>query len=430
MLWSEKYAPKRIDEFCGNASAVEQIKKWALDWERGKPGKPLLLWGPPGTGKRAVVSALAGTMGWEIVEMNASDLRDKESVHRIIGAASSSTSLFGARKLIFIDDVDAIAGNADRGGASAVVEVLKTSENPVIVTGRDFWNRELSNIRLHCTGVEFKKVNAHSIVSLLLRISESEKVKLQREVAERIAEASNGDIRSAINDLQAVAEGKESVGIEDLSVLSERDREKSIWDAVKTLMKTTRYDEATQAMWGLDVEPDMFIKWVEENVPAEYTERKDLARAFDALSRADIFAGRIHSRQYWGFLRYFNVLVTAGVALAKDRPYAKFVKYSFPAVLKKLSSSKTERARIKAVGMKIGARCHASSSEAVELFLPLIKILMEKENCAHVPAIAAYFGFDAADVAFILGKSETQAEKLLGGESEKKHASKGRKAAK
>jgi len=415
MLWVEKYRPHRIDEVAGNALAVEALKRWALDWERGKPGKPILLWGPPGTGKGATVFALAETMGWEVVEMNASDLRNRENVERVIGFASTSNGLFGARKLVVIDDVDAIAGRTDRGGTGAVGEVLKSAQNPVVMSAADYWDQGIKNLRAYCTPLEFKKVNTASIAGVLSKILKAEGISAAEGVVDEIAKLGSGDIRSAVNDLQMVGEGKKSLGLADITVLSTRDRERSVWEAIRTLLKTMSYDEAVKVSWGgLDVDPEMFFKWVEENVPAEYEKKEDLARAFNCLSRADIFMGRIRARQHWGFMRYSTVLSTAGVALAKDEPYRKFVKYSFPAIIKRLGASKIERARLKAIGLKIGAKTHLSSREAVGIFIPLLRVLMADEE--KVPEIANYFELDAGEVAFILEKSEKQAEKLLGKE--------------
>ena len=97
MLWTEKHRPRRISEVVGNPTAIDELKRWALDWERGKKGEPLLVWGPPGCGKGATAFALAETMGWDITEMNASDLRNKESVRRVVGHAGVSAGLFGKR---------------------------------------------------------------------------------------------------------------------------------------------------------------------------------------------------------------------------------------------------------------------------------------------------------------------------------------------
>lgn len=414
MLWAEKYRPLRIAEVVGNSTAIEELKRWSLDWERGKRQEPLLVWGPPGCGKGAVVFALAETMGWEVVEMNASDLRNKASVQKLIGSAGVSAGLFGKKKLIFIDDVDALAGNSDRGGGGAILEVVNGAENPMILTALDFWDQSLRTIRASCKGVGMKRVTASSIATLLGRILKEEKVACEPSIALKLAEMSNGDIRSAINDLQSVAEGRKKLEEADLSVLTSRDRERSVFEAIRLLLKSTTYDEAVRiAYGGIDVDPEMFFKWIEENVPAEYEDKNDLARAFNSLSRADIFTGRIMARQHWGFMRYSTVLATAGVALAKDAPYKRFVKYSFPKIIQKMGASKIKRARLKAIGLKIGAKCHASSHEGAVVFLPLIRHLMEKKEM--VQEISHYFSFDEKDVAFLLEKSEAEAEKLLKG---------------
>jgi len=412
MLWTERYAPKSLAEFAGNTDAVTKVKRWALDWERGQPGKALLLWGPSGVGKGALVSALANEMGWETVEMNASDFRTKANVERVAGASASSGSLFGSRKLIFIDDIEAVSGTSDRGAISAVMDVIKNAKNPVILTAEDFWETKLKDVRMLCTGVGLKKVNESDSAIVLDRVLAGEKKSADGGALRALATLSCGDLRSAVNDLQAISEGRTHVTEKDVSVLSGRDRGKDIRESVEGVLKAMKYEDATRLSWGLDVEPDMFVKWMEENVPREYTKAGDLARALNSLSRADIFLGRIRSRQYWGFLRYVNVLMTAGVALAKEEPYHEKVKYEFPLVIMKLSRSKFDRAKKKAIGAKIGAKCHVSAKEGAELFGPLLARIMSHPEA--VPVTAEYFEFDTADVAYILGTSEKHAEELLG----------------
>ena len=410
MLWIEKHRPHRIEEVAGNPAAVGELRRWSLDWDRGRRRKPLLLHGPPGTGKSAACYAMAEELGWELVEMNASDLRNRENVERVVGYASISGGLFGRRRLVLIDEVDSFAGRKDRGGESAVVEILKGAEQPIALTATDLWDPALSHIRPLCQPVEFRRVTDSSIAKVLERILKEERIGADAKVIARIAGMSNGDLRSAIIDLQTVAEGRRELREPSLSVLTQRDRERDIWDALRTLFKTMSYAEASDVTWGVDVDPDMFMKWVDENIPNEYDAKEDLYRAFEALSRADIFAGRISSRQYWGFLRYANVLMTAGVALAKDEPYRKYAKYSFPHIIRELSRTKAERTRRRKIGLKMGAKVHVSSRDALNIFLPLIKALMEE---GRVAPLADYFGFDIEDLAFILEKSEKQVERLL-----------------
>lgn len=402
MLWAEKHAPKRIEEIVGNGESVEEIRKWALDWKREKNGKPILLCGPPGVGKSALAYALANSMGWEIVEMNASDLRNKDSIERVAGAASSSSTLSGERRLVLIDEVDGLQRN-DRGGAAAVLNIIRNARQPVILTANDYWEQSLLTIRTECKKVELRRINFHSVAKVLQRIAEKEGVELDREAAEAIAGEVKGDLRAAINDLQATASGRKKVRMGEMYA-GRRDHEKNVFEAVRIVLKSTSYAEAVEADQGLEVDHDMFKRWIEENIPIEYEKPEDVARAFDALSKADIFDGRIMRRQYWGFLRYSSVLMTAGVALAKEERYKKFSKYGFPSIVRKLSASKKQRSMEKEIGLKVGERCHCSWRRARGYF-PLLALLPKED-------VQSYFSLSDEELAFITGeKKEEKKEK-------------------
>jgi len=414
MIWAEKYSPKSLASFCGNHTAVAKVKTWALDFERGNRGRPLLVWGSPGVGKTALCNALCQEMNWEPVFMTSSDLRNKDQIARVAGIASTSGSLSGGKKFIIIEDIDAMAGE-DRGGVGAIAEILRNATNPVIATAENYWNQKISSLRTLYENIPLRKVGSASIVPLLERILKLEEIGYSPEALSGIAEISNGDIRSAINDLQAVAEGKKEITVDDLSLLQKRDREQDIWEGIGALLKSKTYSEALEIARGIDAEPDFLAKFVEENIPVEYTDPEDIARAFNSLSRADIFNGRIMIRQHWGFLRYATVLATAGVALAKEREYHGWKKYSFPSGIGRLGRTKGERAQMKVIGKKIGIKCHTSIKEA-KMFVPLIKVLLLQQPRETME----YFGFEIEEMATLLGKSETQAEKLLLGEGKEK----------
>ena len=104
-----KYAPKKLDDFIGNKEKIEYIKQWILHYLNGKNKKPLLIWGPPGTGKTSLAYAIKEEFELDLVEMNASELRNKKRVERVLGGASLANSLFGKGKIIIIDDADILA---------------------------------------------------------------------------------------------------------------------------------------------------------------------------------------------------------------------------------------------------------------------------------------------------------------------------------
>ncbi|MEM3399983.1 MAG: replication factor C large subunit [Candidatus Micrarchaeia archaeon] len=388
MLWTERLSPKKLDDIVGNSDAVETVKKWAYEWERGKAMKPLLLIGPAGVGKSAIARALASEMGWEIVEMNASDIRDKETVMRILGSASTMQGLFGSRRLILIDEVDGLY-RSDRGGANAIAEVIKGASQPIILTANDPYAKSLSAIRGLCTEVKMKRINVRSVASFIKKIAQQEGVEITQEIVNTIAESSKGDLRSAINDMQALAEGRTKIGS---FVLGVRDREEGVYNVVQRVLKSTSYVDALDAIENVDVDHDMLKAWIDENIADEYENPSEIANAYDALSRADVFDGRIYRRQYWGFLRYSNVLMSAGVALSKKERYRKYVVYRFPTRIRTLSTLKAKRESEKKVGMKIGAKLHCSSKEA-RWYFPIIARMLEddREGTVH------FFKFDEED---------------------------------
>ncbi|MBU1196981.1 AAA family ATPase [Candidatus Micrarchaeota archaeon] len=369
MLWLQKHAPSTLQDFLGNPEAVEEVARWSLDASRGKRVKPLLLHGPPGTGKTTLVHLLARENGWNLVESNAADLRDANSLERLYGASMSSAGLYG-QPLLFIDEVDSVA---DRKEFPVLQKLLKESLQPVILVANDVWNSKLSGLRFTCKLVPFKRINSASIRKRLKHIAKEE--GLREELAEQITALASGDVRSAINDLQALAflkpdelapfESELEHGETPLSRLSGRDRDENQFNAVRKVFKTMHYQSALDSAKLLNtIEFDFFLRWLEQNIPAEYEKSEEIAEAFHWLSRADMFQGRIRSRQHWGYLRYVRALSLAGVALSKKETYRKFTKYEFPQVIRQMGSTRAKRASRRNATSKAAARLHVSLEDA------------------------------------------------------------------
>ena len=73
--WAEKYRPNSLSEIIGNTKTISQLQNWAGSWGEKMTKKGVILSGPPGCGKTSAAIALAKDMGWEIIELNASDAR-------------------------------------------------------------------------------------------------------------------------------------------------------------------------------------------------------------------------------------------------------------------------------------------------------------------------------------------------------------------
>ncbi|MEK6843482.1 MAG: replication factor C large subunit [Candidatus Micrarchaeota archaeon] len=361
-IWLQKYAPLTLKEIAGNEDAKEEMRKWALEIERGKKAPPLLLHGTYGVGKTSAARALANEMGWDILETNASDLRDSENLKKLYGMSSTTTSLFGNRRLILIDEIDSVS---DRQEFAALMQIIKDSEQPIALIANDIWDQKLSSIRFICKQIEFRKINSASIRKKLAEIELLENIT-DGEIAETIAKNASGDIRGAINDLQATQNSIYS------ETINKRDRESNIFEAVRAVFKTMKYSEALKAGEGYNTsEYDLFIKWLDENIALEYEDIAEQAMAYHWLSRGDIFKGRIMARQNWGYLKYVYAISTAGVALSKKDTYRKFSKYQFPSAIKMLGQTKKNRDLLKGLKRRLAKKIHVSLDDARE-FLPIL----------------------------------------------------------
>jgi replication factor C large subunit len=129
MMWSEKHRPKKVEQMVGNEKARLDALKWLTGWVSGS--KPLLLIGPPGTGKTTLVNTLARQFDYDLVEMNASDTRNKDILQERIAPLFQNTGIFGRKIMLFLDEVDGISGREDSGGLDTLVDLMKEPTIPV-----------------------------------------------------------------------------------------------------------------------------------------------------------------------------------------------------------------------------------------------------------------------------------------------------------
>ena len=387
--WTELYRPKSLKDVVGNPKAVKELRDWAMSWEKGKPtDKAVVLKGPPGIGKTSTALALARDMGWGVVEMNASDHRNADSIQKIairgaVGETFSDTGEFlstkkGRHKLIILDEADNVFGREDHGGIPAIAELIQKTKQPVILIVNDLYalSRRSSAIK-SAKAIGFIKINANTMKVVLRHIAGDQGVEISERALEHIAENANGDMRAAIRDLQAVSLGALIVGDEDADVMDSRLSTKSMYDLMGEILHGSNGQKAKRMMMDIGETPDFVLKWLDENTPSEYRDHEDLERAFDRLSRADIFLGRVQRRQYYGFWSYATDNMALGVTLAKKNLYHAWVQYRFPLTIMRLASSKNARGVEEDIILKIGRECHASKAQTQADILPYFQTLYQ-----------------------------------------------------
>ena len=414
VAWTVKHKPTSLSEIVGNSDAIKQLAEWVKSWQKITPKKrAAFLYGPPGIGKTITVEALAKDCGMEFVEKNASDYRTEEAINRFAGLASQYGSLFGGQRIILLDELDGITGTSDKGGVKAITEITKKAQCPVVLIANNAYDPRFTNLRSYCLLIEFKKPPVGEVTKRLKSICEKEGIQADENALKFIAQRSQGDVRSAMNDLQALAQGKVILTYEDVSWLGHRDRQDSIFNVLRMIVYGKTCASAKQAVNMADMDVDMLFEWIYENVPAHLTHPRDLAAAMDALSIADVYRGRIRSTQDWGFMRYVIDCMTAGVAMARRETKAYgWIPFKFPTRIQALSRSKAERALQRSIGMKIKRRCHISAVRATREYLPYLRIIF-KNDSKMAAGLARWLDLDQEMVEYLAG-SEEKASAILG----------------
>jgi replication factor C large subunit len=422
-LWTEKYRPRKVAEVVGNQDSVKAFLEWMKSWETGNPTKrAALLYGPAGVGKTSLVLAYGREYGYDVVEVNASDWRNEEKMRAVVGESSQYASLDGySRKIILVDEVDGIAGREDAGGISALRKIINETRVPIVMVANNPWDQKLAPIREQSLMIEFRRLGKTAIIKRLKEICEREGIKVSDDVLSRLAERSEGDLRSAIMDLQAVATGKNTLTEKDLEVLGERNRVKQIFEALRYIFYAKSIRGARAAIEGLELEPQAIYTWILDNAPTQITEPDELAQAFDLLARADIYFARIEKLQMWRLMKYAIPVMTGGVAVARRTPPKGFQKFTFPHRIRLFQQYKNEREIRQSIAWKIASRLHLSSYKAGKEMLPYIGFIISHADKSK-PRVAEYFEFTDGEVEYL--------KKTYGGVEEKKDVIKEVKAKK
>ena len=105
-----------------------------------------------------------------------------------------------------------------------------------------------------------------------------------------------------------------------------------------------------------------------------------MQRAYEALSKADVFRGRIRRWQYWRYLVYVNSLITAGVSVSKDEKYKEFVQYAPTKRILKLWQANMKYQKRKDIAEKVAIKNHCSKKRALKETLPYLQAIFQSKN--------------------------------------------------
>ncbi len=359
-MWSEKYRPKSIFYMIGNEEGRSKIITWIKNWKKGS--KPLLIVGPPGTGKTTSIKALANDFNLFVLELNASDVRTKDKLDATLRNVEP-VNLFGQRVIVFLDEIDGMYSKGDAGGINYLQEWIPESNVPVIMAANEMkdFMKDIAKISII---IEWKKVPSREIFLWLKNIAEKEKLRIIDEQIKNIIYESSGDIRYAVNQLQVA---QESIVFKDIKYSAE--------DAIKNAMYAKNFMEAYHYISNWQDDPDTKISAVAATL--FYNQPIDLDLRSRWLSEADLLLGRIKKYQEWRMLRYFNAFLTATIYNVKGN-YNQYL-IPFP-VIQENYKRQIYRALLENIKKDLHLDIGFITSEIIPLYEFLVKLRKIKDD--------------------------------------------------
>lgn len=361
LAWTEKYRPKSYKEMIGSDGLITAVllyiktmqdlftrynthvteitawnqkqknvktKKKIIPFENFGGKRVLILIGAPGIGKTTVVRAVANDLGVEVIELNASDVRSGTAIEKYMqGAIESNTMLRYTKqkqgKIILFDEADGLSESDSRGGGfTALTRIIKRSRYPIILTA----NENISKFNELLPFATIFTVNTPSVdtlVLLLQKIADTEKISYTLDDLTMIAELSAGDYRSAVNNLQlAVSNGV--VKITDLILHAQKETTLSADDAIKQLLNAFTLPEARKIITRASLSFDdlrSFLDILSPTVLATFRQDDDLLSALESLVTADRYFTRINRSKVFSGMGYiYDELATIGTHRISQNP--------------------------------------------------------------------------------------------------------------
>ena len=217
-MWAEKYRPQTLDDMVNQRDITNRLKIFVT--EKNIPH--LLLIGPAGVGKTTSILALARDLYGPsfrnfVLELNASDerginvIRDKVKNYARTAAMASPVRF----KIIILDEADHLTGDAQHALRRTMEVYTKTARFCLI---GNYGENIIDPIQSRCSVFRYGSLDEPDIRDRLSHIAEKENLQIVDEGLDALFQASGGDLRKAINMLQAASANGEIV--DDVSVYS------------------------------------------------------------------------------------------------------------------------------------------------------------------------------------------------------------------
>ncbi len=397
-MWVEKYRPKSVEEMVGNEESRIEFFNWLKNWKRGS--KPALLLGPPGTGKTTLVHLVAKKLDYNMVELNASDVRTKEKMMQKLGPALGSKGLFGEKLLIFLDEVDGMYERQDRGGIEFVEELIEKSIAPIVMAANLEDDKKIVKLIKKSKVFRFTRIPPRFAEIYVDNILRRENVKLGKEAIRLIVRESKGDMRAAINTAQSFS----GLSTEEISsIISSRDLTYSLREGFESFFNADSQEKAYEALKNCDVMPRDKVRLAYTSVVNSDLSNDELIKALEKIGEADEIVKMIGKTQEWRLLRYFDRVLAYSLFNTIPKGAVSYSEDDMPWNLK--IRMWNESKALKNFGKVLSRFLHTSSRQVISTYMPYLLLILSRDKDSMERFFRA-LGLDDSTLKVIMKEAE------------------------
>jgi len=349
-LLVEKYKPKVVADIIGHKEHIQQITTWVLQWnaKHASEQKGILITGPPGVGKTSTVHLIIESLGYHVVEYNASDVRSVSMLQGVMALGMKRLR----KEVIIMDEVDGLSGGKERGGVGCLADIIRSSTIPILCIANDV-SPKMNPLKNACLHLKFHRPTKSIIATAILGIAKKEGIAILKADLETMCEEGGNDIRSILNTLDFRRSASNLVD-------SKKDESLRLdaFSATQRLMASKQMS-IQQAENLVYVDYSMIPLMVQEAyVSAARDDVEELEKASDLVSHGDLIQTATWKTQDWSLLP-LSVANTIAITKAVSGPAPFNI---FPQILGKMSK-KSKHARY----IEILARKERVSSTTMRL---------------------------------------------------------------
>jgi replication factor C small subunit len=286
-IWIEKYRPETLADIAGQTDVVERLQQYVATDDLPH----LLFAGPAGTGKTTAAQAIARELygdDWadNFLELNASDERGIDVVRDRI-KSFARTDFGGDHRIVFLDEADALTSDAQ----SALRRTMEQfADNARFILSCNYSNKIIDPIQSRCAVFRFGPLDDEAVASQVETIADGEGIDLTEDGVDALVHAADGDMRRALNVLQAASLTADPVDEAAVYAIAGVARPEEIREMAETavagdfpgaraklddllaagLAGGDVIDQLHSAVWDLDVEEATAVEIMERIGEADY----------------------------------------------------------------------------------------------------------------------------------------------------------------